>query len=113
MRYLNVSRFLRTLLVLMVIWGLGLAAMASPGAGQDYPISFLNDRARDITGATAVNVPGFVVPGGLTGQGQIVAIADSGLDIGSMNDIHPDLKSAAGRMPKIVLLKSWADRPVA
>ncbi len=112
MRYFTVSRFFKTMFVLMIICSLGLAAMTSAGAGRDYPISFLNDRARDITGATAVNVPGFVVPGGLTGQGQIVALADSGLDIGSMDDIHPDLKSTAGKMPKIVLLKSWADRPV-
>lgn len=83
-------------------------AEQSPG----YPVSFLNDRARDITGASAVNAAGFVVPEGLTGEGQIVAVADSGLDIGKMDDIHPDLQSAPGRMPKVVLLKSWAGRDV-
>ncbi|MFA4886170.1 MAG: S8 family serine peptidase, partial [Desulfotomaculaceae bacterium] len=88
-----------------------------PGLGSlqwlnEYPVSFLNDRARDITGSAAVNVPGFIVPGGLTGEGQIVAIADSGLDIGSMDDIHPDLKSQPGKMPKIVMLKSMAGRDV-
>jgi subtilisin family serine protease len=75
-------------------------------------ISFLNDRARDIAGATAVNTPGFLVPGGLSGEGQIVAIADSGLDKGSLEDIHPDLKSIPGKMPKVVMLKSWAGRDV-
>ncbi|MDD4170396.1 MAG: S8 family serine peptidase [Desulfotomaculaceae bacterium] len=75
-----------------------------------YPVSFLNDRARDITGASAVNVPAFVLPEGLTGAGQIVAIADSGLDTGNINDLHPDLQSASGKMPKVVLLKSWAGR---
>ncbi len=84
--------------------------VSSAGQAHSHPISFLNDRARDITGATAVNAPGFVVPAGLTGQGQIVAIADSGLDAGSIDDIHPDLKSEPGKMPKVVLLKSWADR---
>ena len=74
------------------------------------PVSFLNDRARDITGATAVNAPDFVVPGGLTGEGQIVAIADSGLDTGRLDDIHPDLQSVPGKMPKVVMLKSWAGR---
>lgn len=73
-------------------------------------VSFLNDRARDITGATAVNAPGFIVPGGLTGEGQMVAIADSGLDSGRLDDLHPDLRSTPGKMPKVVMLKSWADR---
>lgn len=77
-----------------------------------YPVSLLNDRARDITGAAAVNVPGFIVPGGLTGEGQIVALADSGLDIGRMDDIHPDLRNTPGKMPKVVLLKSWSGRDV-
>lgn len=77
-----------------------------------YPVSFLNDRARDITGAAAVNAPGFVVPGGLTGEGQLVAIADSGLDTGRLDDIHPDLQSTPGKMPKVVFLKSLAGRDV-
>lgn len=86
--------------------------LSSAAQSYQYPVSFLNDRARDITGAAAVNVPEFVVPGGLTGEGQIVAVADSGLDAGSMEDIHPDLKSEPGKMPKVVLLKSWAGRDV-
>ncbi|OPX91274.1 S8 family serine peptidase [Pelotomaculum sp. PtaB.Bin117] len=80
--------------------------------GTKYTVSFLNDRAGDITGAAAVNAPGFVVPGGLTGEGQIVAIADSGLDTGNINNLHPDLQSTPGKMPKVVLLKSWAGRDV-
>ncbi|MDD3653229.1 MAG: S8 family serine peptidase [Desulfotomaculaceae bacterium] len=75
-------------------------------------VSFLNDRARDITGATAVNVSGFIVPEGLTGNGQIVAIADSGLDAGNINDLHPDLQSSPGKMPKVVMLRSLAGRDV-
>lgn len=93
--------------------GQGTVASTSVDAAypQDsHPVSLLNDRARDITGATAVNAPGFVVPEGLTGEGQIVAIADSGLDMGRMDDIHPDLQSVPGKMPKVVLLKSWAGR---
>jgi hypothetical protein len=86
------------------------AAISSAGDYCAYPVSFLNDRAGDITGAAALNAPGFVVPEGLTGEGQIVAVADSGLDAGSMDDIHPDLQSTPGKMPKVVLLKSWAGR---
>lgn len=89
------------------------SAISSAGQAYGYPVSFLNDRARDITGATAVNAPGFVVPAGLTGEGQIVAVADSGLDSGDINDLHPDLRSVPGKMPKVVLLKSWAGRVVA
>ncbi|BAF60979.1 hypothetical serine protease [Pelotomaculum thermopropionicum SI] len=87
------------------------AAAAADMAGS-RPVSFLNDRAADITGAAAVNAPGFVVPGGLTGEGQIVAVADSGLDAGRLDDIHPDLQNEPGKMPKVVLLKSWAGRDV-
>jgi subtilisin family serine protease len=75
-------------------------------------VSLLNDRAGAITGAAAVNAPGFVVPGGLTGAGQIVALADSGLDTGDINDLHPDLQSTPGQMPKVVMLKSWAGRAI-
>ncbi len=115
-------RYLKTLFILswlLIIIGCGPVSLelkgndlSSTGQSYKYPVSFLNDRARDITGAAAVNAPGFVVPGGLTGEGQIVAVADSGLDAGSMDDIHPDLKSEAGKMPKVVLLKSWAGRDV-
>lgn len=76
----------------------------------EHPVFFLNDRAGDITGARAAGAPGFIAPGGLTGAGQIVAVADSGLDAGNINDLHPDLQSVPGQMPKVVLLKSWAGR---
>jgi subtilisin family serine protease len=64
----------------------------------------LNDRARDVIAATPVTVPGFITPAGLSGAGQIVALADSGLDKGSLTDVHPDLASTPGQMPKIVFL---------
>lgn len=75
-------------------------------------IAFLNDRAADIVGARPLEVKGFAVPGGLTGEGQIVGLADSGLDGGRVDDIHPDLQDIPGRMPKIVMLKSWSGRAV-
>lgn len=82
------------------------------GIGNTDTLSFLNDRAADITGAAAVNASGFVSPLGLTGAGQIVAIADSGLDTGNMNELHPDLRSTPGAMPKVVLLRSLTAREV-
>ncbi|MDH7576595.1 MAG: S-layer homology domain-containing protein [Bacillota bacterium] len=83
---------------------------------------FLNDRARDITGVTPLSVSGFLplTPAssstagrGLTGAKQIVALADSGLDKGSTEEVHPDLKSLPGQMPKVVMLKSWAGASLA
>jgi subtilisin family serine protease len=82
------------------------------GGRDEGSVFFLNDRARAITGAAAVGAPGFIVPEGLTGEGQIVAVADSGLDLGRLDDLHPDLQSTPGKMPKVVMLKSWAGRSV-
>ncbi len=86
---------------------------SSPGAVFLEPAqerALLNDRARDLTGAAPLQVPGFLFPGkkGLTGEHQIVGLADSGLDAGSLTDIHPDLRAVPGKRPKVVLLKSWA-----
>ncbi|NPV28802.1 MAG: S8 family serine peptidase [Firmicutes bacterium] len=79
---------------------------------------FLNDRARDLVGAAPLGVSGFLPsPAGpegvLTGARQIIGLADSGLDRGSPEEIHPDLKSLPGEMPKVVMLKSWAGAPKA
>jgi len=72
-----------------------------------------NDRSADIIGSGPLQVPNFLTPTGLSGRGQIVGIADSGLDKGSMTDIHPDLQSEPGIMPKVVMLKSYTDRVIA
>ncbi|AGL03807.1 S8 family serine peptidase [Desulfoscipio gibsoniae] len=68
----------------------------------------LNDRARDIVGARPLAIPKFVTGTGLTGEGQTIGLADSGLDTGSMGNLHPDLESAAGEKPRVIMLKSWA-----
>lgn len=73
---------------------------------------FLNDRAADITGASAVRAAVILATSGLSGKGQIIGIADSGLDKGSVSDIHPDLQSEPGRMPKVAMLKSYTDREI-
>ncbi|PKM77559.1 MAG: serine protease [Firmicutes bacterium HGW-Firmicutes-15] len=74
-----------------------------------YPV-LANDRSADIIGSSPLLVPNLLTPSGLSGKGQIVGIADSGLDKGSMTDIHPDLQSDPGTMPKVVMLKSYTDR---
>ncbi|MDD3270264.1 MAG: S8 family serine peptidase, partial [Syntrophomonadaceae bacterium] len=73
---------------------------------------FLNDRAADIAGSTPLLAPGLLNSTGLSGQGQIIGIADSGLDKGSISDIHLDLQSEAGKMPKVAMLKSYSGRTV-
>ncbi|MHB8918648.1 MAG: S8 family serine peptidase, partial [Desulfocucumaceae bacterium] len=82
----------------------------SPGLSE---AQLLNDRSQQIVGADMVNAPGFITPAGLTGKGQVVAVADSGLDRGSMEDIHPDLAGEPGQKPKIIMLKSWSGRQLA
>lgn len=80
---------------------------------QSYRL--MNDRARDLVAATPLGVDGWLSPSwpGLTGAGQIIGLADSGLDKGSTEDIHPDLASVPGHMPKVAMLKSWAGAPSA
>jgi len=71
--------------------------------------SFLNDRSSGIIGGWQLQSPGYILPGGLSGSGQIVAVADSGLDIGvNGNNIHPDFRTQPGMPPKIVELRSVA-----
>jgi subtilisin family serine protease len=77
---------------------------------KDLQAEFLNDRARDIVGARPLAVPNFISGTGLTGRGQTIGLADSGLDTGKINDLHPDLQNTPGQKPRIVMLKSWAGR---
>jgi len=84
---------------------------ASPGVmymEEDEQPEFLNDRARDIVGARPLAVPEFITRRGLAGEGQTIGLADSGLDTGSMGNLHPDLESPPGRKPRVIMLKSWA-----
>ncbi len=90
------------LLLLLLGWNL-----------PDEQVNFLNDRASEITGGSLLTVPGVFNATGLSGRGQIVALADSGLDKGSISDIHPDLQSQEGQMPKVIALNSWAGRDKA
>ncbi len=77
------------------------------------PVAWANDRSADIIGSRPLLVENLINAAGLSGQGQIVGIADSGLDKGSMTDIHPDLQSQTGQMPKVVMLQSYAEREQA
>ncbi|MBC7325875.1 MAG: S8 family serine peptidase, partial [Moorella sp. (in: Bacteria)] len=76
-------------------------------------VSFLNDRVSSLIGSTALTSRGFVRPEGLTGAGQVVALADSGLGNGRIDNPHPDLKSEPGQTPKVIMLKSWTGRETA
>ncbi|MFZ5633377.1 MAG: S8 family serine peptidase [Bacillota bacterium] len=108
---MRLKRLLCFILLVIVITAAGGAAgdtSAESGRAQ-----LLNDRSGQIIGADLLSAPGFITPAGLTGAGQTVAVADSGIDRGSMEDVHPDLASEPGKKPKILMLKSWAGRKVA
>lgn len=67
---------------------------------------FLNDLAR---GETHLNVDAARDEQGLDGTGQIVAIADTGLDTGKTNTLHPDF---AGRLIQVLdtgRMTNWSD----
>lgn len=76
------------------------------------PRRFLVDRAAAVTGTAPLLSPGFVTAAGLSGSGQMVGVADNGLDKGSLDDLHPDFGSTPGRMPKVVMLRSWVGGPL-
>ncbi|OIQ10024.1 serine protease AprX [Moorella thermoacetica] len=107
---LHNTRSATRILILILLLLIPILAGRPPALGIR---GFLNDRAADIIGARPLAAPGLVVPEGLTGKGEIVGLADSGLDAGSVDDIHPDLQSTPGQMPKVVMLKSWAGREKA
>ncbi|MDN5362753.1 MAG: hypothetical protein PWP70_1800, partial [Moorella sp. (in: firmicutes)] len=99
----NTTRILILILLLLI----PILAGRPPAPGTR---AFLNDRTADIIGARPLAAPGLVAPEGLTGRGEIVGLADSGLDAGSLSDLHPDLQSNPGRIPRVVMLQSWAGR---
>ncbi|MDD4775135.1 MAG: S8 family serine peptidase [Syntrophomonas sp.] len=70
-----------------------------------------NDRSADIIGSRPLLAENVVTSTGLSGKGQIVGLADNGLDIGSMTDIHPDLSGRSGNIPK-VMLQSYTNRAI-
>lgn len=90
--------------------GICLCACALPATAGHI---FLNDRSANIIGSAPLLIPGLLTTAGLSGKGQIIGIADSGLDKGSTSDIHPDLQSDPGSMPRVAMLKSYTDREIA
>ena len=79
-----------------------IAAIANDQAVQailphTFPKLF-NDRAREVMGTPTDHIFGSVT---LRGTGQIVAVADSGLDTGDPVTIHPDVHG------RIATIKSW------
>jgi len=103
----GMGRFLRVELPVFAVDELA----ASPGVMyiEKYnPPELLNDRVRDIVGARPLAISKFITANGLTGKGQTIGLADSGLDTGSMGNLHPDLESVPGKKPRVIMLKSWA-----
>jgi hypothetical protein len=89
-------------------WGLVRAVLPAAAAAElaalpevqwiehHEPPRILNDAAR---AADRLNVEAVQVEHGLDGTGQIVAIADTGLDTGNTNTLHPDF---AGRLIEVL-----------
>ncbi|ACX51263.1 S-layer domain protein [Ammonifex degensii KC4] len=82
-----------------------LSALASDPAVEwvepTYERRFLSDRAAEVIASAPLRVPGFVLPEGLDGKGEVVGIADNGLDKGDINDLPPTFRG------KVQLLRSW------
>ncbi|MGO0123384.1 S8 family serine peptidase [Desulfothermobacter acidiphilus] len=66
-----------------------------------YQRRFLGDRAAEVIASAPLKAPGWVLPQGLTGQGELVGIADNGLNTGDLNRLPPPLQG------KVRLLRSW------
>ncbi|MGB9920579.1 MAG: S-layer homology domain-containing protein [Moorellales bacterium] len=102
-------------LVVLLAVALGLFPGGPPTFGPRQTPSapvrqFLNNRAADLTGVRPLSLAEVATPDGLTGRGQILGLADSGLDGGSLTDLHPDLVAPEGQKPKVVALQSVAGR---
>lgn len=110
MRFLRKKKILLILAILLATTATGADVN---GFSQPEEARLLNDRSSEIVGADLLNAPGFITPAGLTGKSQVVAVADSGVDKGSVEDIHPDFINGPGKKPPIIMLKSWAGREKA
>lgn len=108
------SKIWQQLLIMLLLAAfLCSSLLAVPSTVAAAQKELLNDRSADIIGSTPLLVPGILTPRGLSGRGQIVGLADSGLDKGQIGDLHPDLQSEPGTMPRVAMLRSYAGRPLA
>lgn len=105
-------RVLAAMLGVLILWGWILFGFRPGVLASPLEPALMNDRAADIAHSAPIKAEDFIIPGGLSGKGQIIGLADSGLDKGSMTDIHPDLQNEPGKMPRIALLKSYTDRTI-
>ncbi|MEQ8176370.1 MAG: S8 family serine peptidase [Syntrophomonadaceae bacterium] len=106
--YRQLKRVVACLLALSLIFVQPACALAACRVEAEL----LNDRAAYIIGSAPLRIPGLVIPQALTGKGVIVGLADSGLDKGSLAELPVDLQSPSGRIPRVVMLKSFAGRQV-
>jgi subtilisin family serine protease len=96
-----------------LLYGLALSGLIILLLGGKFSPAgqLFNDRAAAIVGAQAVSALQ-LVPGNLDGSGQLIGIADSGLDRGSTLYLHEDLRTEPGRVPRVAFLRSYSDRTV-
>ncbi len=92
--------FISMLIFLVLVFSAGIPPAPAP--------VFLNDRSGDIIGSRSLLIEDLVLPAGLSGAGQVISLADSGLDRGSLEEIHPDLEGG-----RVLRLESYSDRKIA
>ncbi|MGS0745765.1 S8 family serine peptidase [Syntrophomonas erecta subsp. sporosyntropha] len=101
---------LAVLLVGLIIWGANFTYLLPDNISLAGQTELLNDRAADIINARPLSAENFILTEGLSGAGQMVGLADTGLDRGSLTDLHPDLQNEPDGKPRVISLKSYTDR---
>lgn len=88
-----------------------LLALIFPAPLRASGPEFLSDRAAQIVNVAPFTTGHAIIPGdGLTGKGQIIGLADSGLDKGRFDGIHPDFVAENGS--RIAGLESVSGRTI-
>ncbi len=119
MRQLNASRASDIRATPAKRWGLVRAVLPARAATElaflpevqwvehhEIPRMLLNDVA---LAGDRLNIQSARVDHGLDGSGQIVAIADTGLDTGNTNTLHPDFAGRLLHVFDIGRLTDWSD----
>lgn len=91
--------------LLLLFFLLGGWMLASGWSPQGEKVELFNDRSAQIIGADSLR-NGICAGLCLDGQGQIIGMADSGIDQGKLGQLPEDLQTELNRKPRIVYLQS-------
>ncbi len=104
-----INRCLTRLVAASLVLFLGLTILGPFGLQACAP-SLLNDRAAQIINVTPFTPGHYIISGDLSGKGQLIGLADSGLDKGQLEELHPDLAGETADKPRIGKLESVSGR---